>query len=134
LVVREDEHRRVVRRVFAPPAPPGLVRPRPADGAEHVPAHEDGAEILAPGDRLSVVDARLPALLTVLRAPAPRRERPLVERLGALPERILEALVGPGGVPVDRHRDVDPHKRHPDHPAATPSAARSSSSITIFPI
>src|SRR5437879_3574962 len=39
-VVRQHEHRYVIRWVLAPPAAPPVVGPRPAHGAEHVSAHD----------------------------------------------------------------------------------------------
>src|SRR5207237_3316505 len=39
-VVRQHEHRHVIRRVLAPPAAPLLVGPRSAHGTEHVSAHD----------------------------------------------------------------------------------------------
>ncbi|MBW3613464.1 MAG: hypothetical protein KY392_06355, partial [Chloroflexi bacterium] len=44
LVVREHEHRCVVRRILAPPAPPGWV-PIAAPGTEHVAAHDVGGRL-----------------------------------------------------------------------------------------
>ena len=132
LMVGEDEHRGVVRRILAPPTPPLVVLPRASDRPEHVAPHDRRADVLAPRRGMPVVDGRLPSLLAVPLTPAPCREHPFVDRLAALAEWIVEALVGPGDVPVERHRDVDPEPRHARHRAATPSAARSSSSITIF--
>jgi hypothetical protein len=40
----QHEHRTVVRRVIPPPAVPLLIAPRPADGTEHVAAHNGGAD------------------------------------------------------------------------------------------
>ena len=45
-VMRQHEHRHVVRRLVAPPALPALVRPWPADRPEHVPAQDPGADSL----------------------------------------------------------------------------------------
>ena len=45
-VVGEDEHRGVERRLVAPPALPLLVRPRPAERAELVAAHDLRADVL----------------------------------------------------------------------------------------
>jgi hypothetical protein len=136
-VVGQDEDRVVVRRVVAPPAAPVLVAPGPAHRAEHVPAHDHRADVLAPGRGPLVVEARrAPLAPPVQLAPAARLDYPGVERLGALPERVLEALVGPGDVPVQRHRDVQPELRHRAHRpgAPTPSAARSSSAMSSLPI
>src|SRR5215207_4716889 len=41
-----------------------------------------------------------------------QRDHPVVEALPALAERVLQALVGAGDVPVHRNRDVHPHLAH----------------------
>src|SRR5947209_2023080 len=42
-VMSEHVHRRVIGRIGAPPARPGVVRPWTADWAEHVSPHDPGA-------------------------------------------------------------------------------------------
>ncbi len=66
LVVGEDEHRCVERRVLAPPAPPLLVLPRAADRPEHVAPHDRRADVLARPRGMPVVEGRLSALQVVL--------------------------------------------------------------------
>ena len=57
----EHEDRRVIRRVVAPPAFPGLV-PRPSAAAEHLAAHDVRLDIrydLVDNHRIFVVGATL---------------------------------------------------------------------------
>src|SRR5213083_460700 len=53
-VVRQHEHRHVIRRVLAPPAAPPVVGPRPAHGAEHVATHDIRTDAF-PGARGKIV-------------------------------------------------------------------------------
>src|SRR5262245_9659081 len=97
----EDEHGVVVRRVPGPPSGPPLVAPgTAADRAEHVPAHQSGADVLAGflDDPCALVD--LAALVAVGLAPGGKRNDPVVEPLAALAERVLHALVRTGNEPV----------------------------------
>src|SRR5215468_11030087 len=58
-VVGQHEDGSVIRRLLAPPAPPAVIRPRAADGPEHIAAENPSAD---PGQALGcnlVVDARL---------------------------------------------------------------------------
>ena len=98
-VVGEHEHRRVVRRLFAPPTAPRAVHvgPLAADRAEHVAAHHVGTARLRrmlPGDDVSLVDLLVCG------------EHPPVEVLAADAERLLEGLVGPGQEAVERDGHV----------------------------
>jgi hypothetical protein len=52
------------------------------------------------------------ALVAVRLAPCLERQRPLVELLAALAERVLLTLVGTGDVPIQRHRDLESDLRH----------------------
>ena len=112
-VVREHEDRHVIRRLFAPPPSPALVRPRAADGPEHVAAEDPGAD---PGEapcRHLVVHVRFAALFALHPAPRPGREDPVEELQTADPERVLEVLVRPGAVAVERHGEaLDAHSWH----------------------
>src|SRR4051812_18970551 len=108
-----DENGGVVGRLIAPPAAPALVQPRAADRAEHVAAEDPGAGILEAARREAVVDAGRAALLAEHRPEGARREGPLVQRLAADAERILEILVRPGAVAVDGDAEgVHPDSRH----------------------
>src|SRR5215211_7524347 len=101
-----------------PPTSPSTPR-RPSRrrrGAEHVPAHHAGADVLG---RLlhharALVD--LAPLLAVGLAPGGQRDHPVVEPLAALAERVLVALLRAGDEPVQRDRDMTPE------PAQRPSS------------
>jgi hypothetical protein len=76
-VVGEDEDGVVVRRVLTPPAAPLLVAPRPTHRAEHVPAHDPGADVLVPGRRPLVVEpCRASLAAPVLLAEATGHDHP----------------------------------------------------------
>src|ERR1700754_3766774 len=112
-VMGEDEHGVVVGRVVTPPARPLLVAPgTTTDGAEHVPAHHPGADVL---DRLleyRCALVHLAPLLTVGSAKGSQRNHPVVEPLATLAERVLLALVRAGHETVQRDRDVTPELAH----------------------
>src|SRR5579862_9457763 len=76
-VMRQHEDGRVIRRFLAPPTLPVLVRPRAADGAEHVSTENPGAKA---GEALLcdvVVDAGLAVRMSVHPAPCTRGKKPL---------------------------------------------------------
>ena len=54
----------------------------------------------------------LAALHAVLGPPGGVVERPLVQPHAALAERVLQALVGPGEVAVERYRELAGEQRH----------------------
>ena len=112
-VAGEHEHRLMERRLVAPPpARPRVVLPRAAAAAEHLAAHDARAD---PGKRLARelrVDVRLAALEAVLLAPRHRGERPLVQQLAALAERVVERRVRAGDEAVERRRDVEDELSH----------------------
>jgi hypothetical protein len=90
-VVREDENVVVERRLVAPPAVRVRVAlPRAFPAAEHLPAHDrrpGAAELLVDDVRVGV---GLTAAETVSLTPRLRSERPLVQLLAALAQRVLE--------------------------------------------
>src|SRR6516162_3027090 len=59
-MMRQHEHRRVVRGLVAPPAFPAFVRPRTANRTEHIASEDPGADAGKALLRHFVVDARLP--------------------------------------------------------------------------
>src|SRR5580704_5009851 len=107
-MVSEHEHRRVERRVRAPPTAPLVVGadigPRPGLRAELAPAHDlrAEAEIDPLGERL--VDPRRAAGIADHRVPEAGGEIPLVQTMAGVPERGVEreALAGPEPVEGDR--------------------------------
>src|SRR4029453_13102729 len=103
----------VVGRVVTPPARPLLVAPgTTADGAEHVPAHHPGADVLPRLLEYRCTVVHLAALLAVGSAPGGQGNHPVVEPLAALAERVLLALVRAGDETVQRDRDVTSELAH----------------------
>src|SRR5262249_19630262 len=100
-VVRQHKHRRVIRRLIAPPAFPAFVRPRAADRPEHVAPENPGTDSGKALLRHPVVDTRFAVAGAVHFTPNTRLEKPL-HQFGALDaERILKILVRPRSVPVE---------------------------------
>src|SRR3989441_10737091 len=105
-VVRQHEHRHVIRRVLAPPAAPPVVGPRPAHGAEHVSAHDIRTDAFPEALGKIVVGTRRPARLPVYLAKRARADVPAVQLLTTHAEWMLQSLAGAGAVPVERDREV----------------------------
>ena len=99
--MRQHEHRRVIRRLVAPPALPALVGPWAAHGAEHVAAEDPRADVLEALLGNAVVDAGLPVVVSVHPAPHAHVEEPVHQLGPAHAERILQALIGPGGEAIE---------------------------------
>src|SRR5204863_9798158 len=76
-VMRQDENRRVVRRLIAPPALPVLIRPRSTHGPEHVASHDPRADVLEALRRKIVVDAGLAIRVAMHLVPRARFEKPV---------------------------------------------------------
>ena len=105
-MMRQDEDRRVIGRLVAPPALPAFVRPRATDRAEHVTPKNPRAE---PGQSLSgtiVIDARLSAFVAVHVLPSARGEEPLHQGHAADADGILQVLAGSCSITVDRNREA----------------------------
>src|SRR2546423_14456989 len=97
--------------ILAPPPFP-VGRPGSRTAAKHVSAHDHRANVLEHllHDRRARVD--LTALLAMCLLPGRELDRPGVQRLAANTERILQALVRPGDVTVERHSDRDSRFAH----------------------
>src|ERR1700682_5740340 len=91
-MVGQDENRHVVGRILAPPAGPGLV-PWPVAAAEHLAAHDVGADIRDEVTDHVRIDAMRAAGLPILLAPTGGFEYPLVQAQTIFADRVLEALV-----------------------------------------
>jgi hypothetical protein len=89
------------------------MRPRAAHRAEHVAPENPGADSGEALLRDAVVDSLLAAFLAVYLAPEARVEEPLHQLRAAHAERVLQVLVRPGTVAVDRNREaLDAEFRH----------------------
>src|SRR5919106_1753248 len=88
--------------------PTSLASPPPRTGptAEHVPTHDDGADVLPPASNHggARVDLAPAAILAVHLAEDGERHDPVVEALATDAEGILHALVRAGHESVQRHR------------------------------
>ena len=105
-MMREYIDRRVIRRFFTPPALPALIRPRAADGAEHIAPENPGADILEAFFRDAVIDAGLAALAALHLDPGAGMEEPIHHLRAAHAERILQILIRPGSKAVDGNRET----------------------------
>src|SRR5262249_13840570 len=80
-VVREHEDRHVIGQVVAPPAFPGLVRPWPTNGPEHVATQDPGADIGKAARRKVVIWPSRSTTLAEHGLKRAGRHKPLVQRL-----------------------------------------------------
>lgn len=96
----EHEDRVVIGRVLAPPALPLLVGPGPALGAEHVAAHDGGADVLVGLEGEIVVDALAAAFSAEHRVEEPGGEGPVHELQAAFAEGGVESLTLGGAVTI----------------------------------
>src|SRR5262245_13002025 len=103
-IVREHEDGNVIGRVVAPPAFPGLVRPGPTDGPEHVSPQDPGADIGHAACRKIVVGTGRSIPLAEHGLKRAGRDKPSMQRLAAHAQRVLEALLGACTVAVERYR------------------------------
>lgn len=95
-VVSQHEHRDVIDRVFAPPTPPALIRPRPPNGPEHVSTKNPGTDILESTRRVGFINAlRRTAVATQHRfLESARGKSPIVKRSAANSKRVVAVLLG----------------------------------------
>ncbi len=111
----EHIHRGMEGRVLSPPALPVLVDPRTVLGAELTPAHDLGANVVAPGAGEDAVDAVCAAAVVIHRTEHSGREEPFVELRPGVPERRLQTLTFAGAIAVERDCEVvDADTRHAD--------------------
>lgn len=105
-MVGQNEHRRVVRRIRAPPPLPFVVRPCPAHGPEHVAAHDPRANVLERASREFVVDAGRPAVAALdIPQECAGADEPLVQLLTAPAQRLFAILIGAGAEAVGGDRE-----------------------------
>lgn len=106
LIVSQHEDRRMIRRLFTPPASPALVGPRSAHRAEHVAAEYPRTKTAEAALRYVVVDAGFAVGQAMHLAPSPRIEKPFHE-IGAVdPERVLEVLIRTGPISVNGYAET----------------------------
>src|SRR6266550_7888276 len=105
-VVRQHEHRHVIRWVLAPPAAPLIVGPRPAHRAEHVSAHDIRTDAFPEALGKIVVGTRRSASFPVYLVKRARVDVPAVQLLTTHAEWVLLSLAGARAVTVERDREV----------------------------
>jgi hypothetical protein len=104
-IVGQDEDRRVVRRLIAPPAPPTLVGPWPPDRTEHVSPKNPRSDTLEALNGKIVIHAGFPVAVSVHLSERSCVKEP-VEQLGpAHPKGGLQVLPRSGTESIDRNRE-----------------------------
>ena len=106
-MMRQNERRHVIRRLFTPPPFPLLVRPWTAHRSEHVSPEDPGADVVETLRGEIVIDSRFPFVTAVLLLPGARMEEPIEQLRPAHAERILKILVRTGTKTVDGHRKAE---------------------------
>lgn len=104
--MREHEHRRMERRVVAPPPFPVEVFPRSALGSELITPHDFGADVTGEVASAVVVKTvrspRIGAIDPVRGGSRPGKE---IGRI-RVAERVLETLAHPRAVAIARHHEI----------------------------
>src|ERR1700722_13894006 len=127
-------------RILSPPARPLALVPRTTDRAEHVPTHDGGTDTGSSLREEGIVDPLITAFSADHLPAAAGSEDPFVESGSPNPEGILEVLVGPRAVAIERDRVVA-HKQsghpvlllwsHYDEAGNTPAHSPVSSEIGV---
>ncbi len=94
-MVSEHKHRRVVRRILAPPSFPGIIVPWTANRPEHIAPEDPGADIFERLNGKPVVHALIPATLSMQFVEYCRAEQPSMQLDAPDPKRIVEVLPRP---------------------------------------
>src|SRR5512145_2864348 len=102
VVVRQHEHRAVIRRVLSPPPTPSVIGPRTTNRAEHVAPHDPRADAFPKTRREIVIDAGGAAGLTTHALERARRDVPIVQCFTTDAEGNLASLTRAGAVAVER--------------------------------
>ncbi len=105
-MVREHKDRVMKWRLVPPPASPLALAPWAPYRAEHVPTHDGGTHTRSPFREEVVIESFTTAFSADHLIAAAGGEDPFVERGASYTERMVEILVGPGGVTIERDRKV----------------------------
>src|SRR5438067_9888912 len=112
-MMRQYEHRRVIGRFVAPPAPPALIRPWTPHRTEHVAPEDPGTD---PGKSLlrdAVIDPGPSILVAPHALPDARVEEPLHQFRAADTERVPAILIRASAIAIDGNREAsDTEFRH----------------------
>src|SRR5579872_1503200 len=104
-VVRQNESRRMVRRIGTPPSPPQVVHPRSTNRTKHVAAKDEGAKVFHGPPSERVVHIGRSALLPLHGAECPGMKKPLKDLWAPLSQRIVQALLDPRTETVQRNTE-----------------------------
>src|SRR6266851_4587559 len=99
----ENEDRSVIRRIFAPPPLPSVVRPRASHRPKHVSPDDPRADVFEATCDEVIINACFPTILAHHSLKSTRFEGPFVECKSTNPEWILKALTWTSTVPIYRH-------------------------------
>src|SRR6266478_8425021 len=102
-VIGENENGSVIRRIFAPPPLPRVVRPRASHRPKHVSPDDPRADVVEATCDEVIINACFPTILAHHSVKSTRFEGPFVECKSTNPEWILEALKWDSTVPIYRH-------------------------------
>ena len=103
----------MIRRISSPPSLPLVVRPRPSNGAEHVPANDPRTDVDKTTRHKVIINAAFAASLSCHLVKGASRKNPLVQRETAGAQRVFEVLVWAGTVSVEGYCEVmDAKFRH----------------------
>src|SRR5262249_21397966 len=113
-MVRQHEDRVLEGRAVAPPAPPVLVGPGAAKGAEHIAAHDGGTHALEGPGRVAVVKTRAAPLGAAHGLEGAGGEEPVHDLDGVLAEGFGLALLKAGPETIQGTAEGADHDfRHP---------------------
>ena len=98
-MVGQHEDGSMVRRLFAPPATPTLIGPRPADRSEHVPPEDPCSYSGKASFCNAIVYPGLAITESVHFLPYMGMEEPFHQLGPSHPKRVLEVLAGPAPYP-----------------------------------
>src|SRR3984885_11268500 len=139
LVMRQNESRRMERRIWPPPSPPRLVLPRPTHRTEHIAPQNKSATIFHRPPRERIIHINRPAVPPVHHAECPRMEQPLENLRAALAQGIVQALLDPRAKSVQRNtksRHANPRHGFPHtfeiHISIHPETATPRPSLTLL--
>jgi hypothetical protein len=103
-MMRQDEHRHVVRRIVSPPAFPGMVGPPASHRAEHVSPHDPCTQVFhGPSGKL-IVDVARSAFVADHFLKRPRFEQPCGQLMAANTKRMLKVLIWTRPESIERYR------------------------------
>ena len=101
-ILRQNEHRNMIRRTIAPPSLPALVQPRPTHRPKHIPSKNPRTQAGKPARRKSIIYARSAVALSSMHPlKSPRRKNPLMHRHPAHTHGISQVLIRPRTISID---------------------------------